>query len=207
MTNDTDLANHALGLIGEALITAITDQSSKEARTCLKFASAARLETLRLGRWNCATDRVALVELSTAPAGGYSHQFQLPTNFIRLMDVNGEAVKEADEYFEIEGRKFLTDEESVWIRYIYAAPIGALDPLLQAAVATRLASKIAIPLSGRIEQASAMEELFQRRLAEARGIDAKETQGADNAPWEKVFSRSRSQRSRGGRVNPNRLGS
>lgn len=207
MTNDTDLANHALGLIGEALISAITDQSSKEARTCLKFAAAARVETLRMGRWNCATDRATLVELSTAPVGGYSHQFQLPTNFIRLMDVNGEAVKETDEYFEIEGRKFLTDSESVWIRYIYDAPIGALDPLLQATIAARLASKIAIPLSARIEQASAMEELFQRRLAEARCTDAKETNGADNAPWDKLFSRSRSLRSRGGRVNPNRFGS
>jgi hypothetical protein len=69
----------------------------------------------------------------------------------------------------------------------------------------RLASKIAIPLSGRIEQASAMEELFQRRLAEARGTDAKETSSAENSPWERIFSRSRTGRSRGYQRNPLRI--
>lgn len=197
MTNDTDLANAALALLGEAEISAITDQSSKAARTCLKFAAPSRLEALRMGRWNCATKRATLVETLPAPTTGYGHSFQLPTNFVRLMDVNGEAVKEADEFFEIEGRQFLTDETEVWIRYIADIGIGACDALLQAAVAVRLASKIAIPLSGRIEQANAMEELFQRRLAEALGIDAKETASADNPKWDRVFSRSRLLGSRG----------
>jgi hypothetical protein len=208
MTNDTDLANHALALLGEADITAITDQSSKEARTCLMFADSARKETLRMGRWNCATKRATLVEALPVPVNGYAHQFQLPSDFLRLMEMNGEAVKEAGEYFEIEGLQLLTDETSVWIRYVRDAPIGALEPLLQTAVAVRLASKIAIPLSGRLEQAEAMEALFQRRLAEAQGIDAKETAGADNSPWERIFSRSRLLRSRwqGLRRDPNRLG-
>lgn len=205
MTNDTDLANYALALLGEAEISAITDQSSKAARMCLQFATPARQETLRMGRWNCATKRVDLVESLPVPINGYGHQFQLPTDFLRLMDVNGEAVKEADEYFEIEGRKFLTDQETVWVRYIADIGIGACDALLQAAIATRLAGKIAIPLSGRIEQADAMETLFQRRLAEAQGIDAKETASADNSPWTKIFHRSRLGRVRGARRNPLRI--
>jgi hypothetical protein len=205
MTNDTDLANHALGLLGEAEISAITDQSSKAARTCRKFATEARQETLRMGRWNCATKRARLVETLPAPLDGYRHAYGLPSDFLRLMEVNGEAVKEADEYFEIEGLQLVTDETSVWIRYIAAIPIGACDALLKAAIAVRLASKIAIPLSGRIEQASAMEELFQRRLAEARGTDAKETGSAENSPWDRIFSRSRSGRARGGMRELGRL--
>lgn len=205
MTNDTDLANAALGLIGEPQITAITDQSSKEARACLKFADAARRETLRLGRWNCATKRANLTEISPVPVAGYAHQYQLPTDWLRLMEVNGEAVKESEEFFEIEGRALLIDAETVWIRYVRDIGIGACDPLLQAAVAVRLASKIAIPLSGRIEQADAMETLFQRRLAEAMGIDSKETASADNPSWEKIFSRSRTLRARGTRRNPTRI--
>lgn len=197
MTNDTDLANRALGLIGEAEISAITDQSSKGARTCRQFATAARSETLRMGRWNCATKRTALVEVLPVPVGDYAHQFQLPTDFLRLMEVNGEAVKAADEFFEIEGRKFLTDSGTVWIRYIADIPIGACDPLLQAAIATRLAHLIAIPLSARIEQADALEKLYQRRLSEASSIDAKETGSGENPKWDRVFSRSRLLQSRG----------
>lgn len=209
MTNDTDLANHALGLIGEPQITAITDQASKEARTCLLFAAEARQEVLRMARWNCATKRAVLVEALPVPVGDYGHKFQLPSGFLRLMEVNGEAVKSADEYFDIEGIHLLTDSESVWIRYIHDIPIGACDVLLKAAIGARLASKIAIPLSARLEQAEALEGLFQRRLKEAQGIDAKETQSADNPGWEKVLGRSRLGRARSGRGyrrDPNHLG-
>jgi hypothetical protein len=206
MTTDTDLANDALALLGETEISAITDQSSKNARACLRFAAEVRLEVLRIGRWNCATRRANLVQLQALPVAGYARQFQLPTDFLRLMDVNGEAVKAKSEYFEIEGRAFLTDETQVWIRYIADVGIGACDVLIQAAIAVRLAARIAIPLSGRIEQADAMETLFQRRLAEAQGIDAKETGGADNSPWDRIFSRTRLGRARGYRRDPNRLG-
>ncbi len=205
MTNDTDLANHALALLREEAITAITDQSSQAARTCLEFVASARQETLRMGRWNCATKRATLVRLAEVPPGGYAYQYQLPSDFIRLMDVNGEAVKATEEYFEIESRQFLTDAETVWIRYVADVSIGNLDPLLKLAVATRLASKIAIPLSGRIELADAMETLFQRRLGEARGIDAKETASGDNPTWDKVFDRTRTGRVRGYRRNPLRI--
>ncbi len=206
MTTDTDLANHALALLGETEISAISDQSSKNARTCLKFCAASRVEVLRMGRWNCATKRSALTEAFPVPAAGYAHQFQLPTDFLRLMDVNGEAVKNGSEYFEIEGRQFLTDETKIWIRYIADVNIGACDSLLQTAIAVRLAGKISIPISGRIEQANAMEELFQRRLSEALGADSKETGSAENSPWDKIFSRSRLARARGYRRNPNFLG-
>jgi hypothetical protein len=206
MTNDTDLANHALGLIGEAAISAITDQASKEARTCRLFAEESRREVLRMGRWNCATKRETLVELAEPPLGDYAHQYQLPSGFLRLMEVNGEAVKSADEYFEIEGIHLLSNSDKVWIRYIADIPIGACDVLLQAAIGARLASKIAIPLSARLEQASTLEGLFLRRLKEAQGIDSKETQSAENPAWDKVLGRSRLGRARGYRRDPNHLG-
>lgn len=205
MTNDTDLANHALALISEEPITAITDQASTNARTCRTFVTEARLETLRMGRWNCATKRATLTTLSTPPIGDYTFRYQLPKDYVRLMEVNGEAVKTSDEYFEIEGKQLLTDSAPVWIRYIADIGIGACDPLLQAAIAVRLAQKIALPLSARLEQADALEGLFQRRLKEALSIDAKETQSAENAGWEKVLGRSRLGRVRGARRNPLRI--
>lgn len=205
MTTDTDLANHALALISEEPITAITDQDSTNARTCRTFATEARLETLRMGRWNCATKRATLTKLSAVPLGNYTGQYQLPADFLRLMEVNGEAVKTADEYFEIEGKRLVTDADPVWIRYIADIGIGACDPLLQAAIAVRLAQKIALPLSARLEQAQALEDLFQRRLKEAQGIDAKETGSAENPGWERVLGRSRMGRVRGARRNPLRI--
>lgn len=205
MTNDTDLANHALGLLGETQISNIDDTTSKAARACKMFADAARRETLRLGRWNCATKRAELVVRLPAPANGYTYNLTLPTDFIRLLEVNGEAVKESDEYFEIESGLLLIDRNDVWIRYIADIPIGACDPLLQSAIVARLASKIAIPLSARIEQMQSMEQVFRVRMSEARHIDGMETQGGENAAWEKVLGRSRLGRIRGHRRDPERL--
>lgn len=205
MTNNTDLANHALGLLGETQVTNIEDQSSKAARTCRLFADAAIRETLRMGRWNCATKRVTLTIRQPAPISGYATNFTLPPDFIRLLEINGESVKDTDEYFEIEGNLLLMDRADAWIRYVAEIPIGACDPLLQAAIVAKLASKIAIPLTARIEQMQSMEQIFRLRMSEARQIDAVETQGGENSQMSKVLGKSKLLQVRGHRRNPLRL--
>jgi hypothetical protein len=202
MTNDTDLANHALALISEGEISNINQRDSKAARVCKQFATQARQEVLRMARWNCATRRAELVEKLPRPKLGYAHRYQLPTDFLRLLEVNGESAKASDEYFEIEERILRSDATVAWIRYTADIGIGACDSLLKAAIVTRLASKISVPLSGRLDQTEMLEGLFRRRLAEARHADAAETHGGENAGWEKMLSRSRLARVRSTVRNP-----
>jgi len=202
MTTNTDLANHALALLGELPISDIESETSKPARVCRQFIQSAMDETLRMGRWNCATERVTLARNSTAPVAGYDFYYDLPGDFIRLLEVNGEQYEDSSEFFEVEGLKLASDEDSVSIRYIRRITIGYADGLLANAMAVRLAGKIALPLTGSEEKAITFARLFREALGEARQHDAQESGTGRNPRWQKVFSRSRLLRARGTGRNP-----
>lgn len=205
MNSDTDLANEALVLLGEMPISNIEDLDSKAARVCKQFASGAIDEVLRLGRWNSAMRRATLSRLTPAPISGRSYRFQLPADFIRLAELNGEPSSDSTEYYQIEGLELLTDEESAVIRYVARVPIGACDPLLKHAIACRLAAKVAVSLTGSQEKVDLMFALGERALAKARQVDCQENGSGENTAWNRIFGRSRLLRVRGRRRNPERL--
>lgn len=205
MTTLTDLANAALAYLGDSTITDISDTTNNPARLCNEFATRSIHEVLRLGRWNRATMRKALVRDSAAPPFGFSYSYKLPDGFLRLLEVNGEEWQDSSEFHEIEGDRLLSNENTAEIRYIRKIEIGQCDSLLQEAIALRLAMKIAVPLTGSTEQQAAMAALYQKALNEARHADAMETGGREKPAWARIFGRTRLNRSRVDRRNPLRL--
>jgi hypothetical protein len=205
MQTFTDLANAALAYLGDAPVSSITDADNKPARLCNQFAQAAIDETLRLGRWNCASRRATLVRNAAPPAFGYDYSYQLPDGWLRLLEVNGEPWEDSTQYFTIEGNRLLTHQESVELRFIGRTPIGACDALCQEAIALRLAAKIAVPLLGNQEMRGIMEALAAQALHRGRHIDAVESNGKENPAWNQVMSRSRLLRTRRYARNPLRL--
>lgn len=205
MTTDTDLANAALAMLGEMPITSIDDTGSKPARVCKQFVEAAKDEVLRLGRWNCATKRVALVEATPVPISGFEHKFTLPADLIRILEINGEQTEDSSEYFEREGNLLLINEPTVTLRYVARVAISECDPLLQEAMAVRLAGKVCVALTGSGEKTALMTQLFYKALAEARQVDSQETGSRENSGWSRIFGRSRLLLAKGFRRNPERL--
>jgi hypothetical protein len=167
------------------------------------YADEALKETLRMGRWGCATKRVALVATTAPTVGDYAYRYALPATCLRVLEVNGEAVRDSSEYFEIEGAYLLTDEATVWIRYIDNITLATCDPLLAAAVVIRHAAKIAAALA--LPSAPALEGMFMKRLAEARQHDAQENGSAEKPSWGRVFGRSRLLGARRAGRNPLRM--
>lgn len=205
MTTDTDLANAALGHLGEMPISSIDDLTSKPARVCREFRVAALRETLRMGRWNSATKRATLARVATTPSDAYPYAYQLPADLVRLLEVNGESAGAADEFMEIEGARLVVATEAVVIRYVAEVPIGQCDALLQNAVALRLAAKVAFSLTGKADMGVMMTQLFGKALAEARQSDAQEVGSGEKSGWARVFSRSRLLGMRRNFRNPQRL--
>lgn len=202
----TALANAALALLGEQAITSIDDGTSASARACKQFIPAALGETLRLGRWNCATRRAGLDRLTAIPASEVmGNAFQLPTDCLRVMEVNGEDFSDSSEFYEIEGDRLISADETVTLRYVSAADISKLDPLLQNAVALRLAHKISIPLTGSAEKSAFMLNLFGKALSEARQVDAQESGSREKNGIARIFGRSRLLNQRRKTRNPLRM--
>ena len=109
VTSPTDICNLALGHLGEARITSL-EEDSVAARACALHYVNVRDEVLRSHRWNFAQDRKVLAALQDPPEFGWSRQYQLPLNCLRVLEVNGsEAGDVLGSEYIVEGRRILTN--------------------------------------------------------------------------------------------------
>lgn len=146
--SQTDICNLALQRVGAPAIMDILDTEDKNARACLLAFEATVREVSRERRWNCLRKRATLGQLDEAPAFEWAKQYQLPTDFISLVEVNGfDYHGQPQAHWEIEGRRLLTDEERADITYVaYVDDPVEWDALFSNAVVVLLASKLAARL-------------------------------------------------------------
>lgn len=173
-SSEVELCNMALDSLGQESILALTDDSN-QARACNSRYETARDAVLRAHRWNCATKRAALTELSTAPTWGFNRAFQIPSDFIRLASLDDLSV-----LFRIEGgddgRVIVTDDTAVNLLYIYRLELVPLmDEGLKECIAARLAAEIAYKLTGDKQVARDMYSVYKDKLFEAQFLDSVES--------------------------------
>jgi hypothetical protein len=191
MTTTTQLANYALAHLGEAKISDIDDTNSKPARVCKEFIQPTIDEVLRTHRWNCATKRATLSASSTPPTHGYTTAYVLPSDFLRLLEINGEPWNGSEEFFELEAnRRILIDSDECQIRYIARIPVNEFDPLLTKAVAATLAMTIVVPLTGNLQLQGQLSILLQRALSAARQVDAIEVGAREGRGLRRILDNS-----------------
>ena len=173
MPGPVELANVALGMIGEDPINSFQDDLDTARAVSLRFPTV-RDAVLRDHFWNFAKARRQLASLSQAPDFGYDHQFQLPADFIRMI-----RVQPSDDHYShepryvIEGTKLLADSNPIRIVYVRReSDTTKWDSLATEALAARLASELAISVT---QSSQLQEQLFNvamEKLAQARSIDA-----------------------------------
>lgn len=121
MTSDVLIANRALTKIGAARITSL-DDTSKSATTISSMYETVRDAELRAHRWHFAKTRAQLAALATPPLFDFAYAYQLPTDYISLMQVGGLVVYPKTDtrgLFSIEGGKLLTNMGApLNIRYV-----------------------------------------------------------------------------------------
>ena len=170
MASETSICNSALTRIGAARITSLTDDS-KQARACTASYALMRDEVLRSHPWNSAISRASVASLADAPAFGYDNQFQLPGDCLRILEVYDSRLP-----WVVEGRRLLCDETSpVSIRYVRREEDpNQWDPLLQSAVASRLALELVEELTqSSTKRKHAMDE-YRQVMGQARTADGRE---------------------------------
>lgn len=127
MASSVDIANSALTKLGEARIMALSD-NVKAAREINAIFEIRRDALLRSYNWNFATKRTSLPALVDAPAWGYSYAYQIPSDCLRVVQVNDFWLITGfsdflggpdDEPFKIEDGKIVTDYSApLKIRYL-----------------------------------------------------------------------------------------
>lgn len=175
-----DICNQALYLLGANAITAL-DDNTKVANLCNLLWPEVRDAVLSDHPWNCCIIRDELSRDTTDPEYEYSYRYALPTDpyCLRVISTDMDDYVDSDGQaaypWEIEGRYLLIDTTTVKIKYISrVTDVTKYPPKLVTALAAKLASELAFPITKNMNLQNQMENLYQRKLQEAKIIDAQE---------------------------------
>jgi len=172
-----DICSNALLMLGAKPIASFDesagDANLDRARLCANLYPMVRLALLRSHPWNCAVTRVQLSPDATPPAFGWQNRFQLPSDWLRTLEV-GNGVRLT---FRSEGRYILCNEAVFPLVYLRDVAEGDWDAMLVQAATQAMAVRLAYPItaSSAVEQARYTE--FQNFMKQARSVD-----GQDDPP-------------------------
>lgn len=88
MASDVEIVNRALTKLGAERILSLTDDV-KNARVMNSMFVSVRDAELRRHNWNFAVKRASLAASTTDPDWGFDNAFPLPSDFLRLLDIDG----------------------------------------------------------------------------------------------------------------------
>lgn len=170
MAADIDIINAALSKLGEQALLAITDNSPPGKLANRTYADL-RDALLREFPWNFATKRTSLAADVATPAWGFSFQYSLPGDCLRLIALNNQS----DLNWRNEGGKIVTDMEApLEIMYVGETPVASMDSTFRDALAARLAMEWAEPLAQTTTVVDSMATFYKNKLQVARAADGQE---------------------------------
>lgn len=173
MASTVDICNGALSLLGQKLITSLNDQTA-EALACRVHWKPLRDSTLRGHKWNCVTRRASLNQLLETPDFGFKYYYQLPSKCLYAIEL------ENQDFFEVEGRKLLTDSSEANLIYIEADDDTSIfDAQLTEAFIYLLAAILCPSMTSSSTEAARLQKLGDDKLKDARATDAFEAKRRD----------------------------
>jgi len=174
MASIVDICNGALNQLGASTILSLTEDS-KNARLCNARYTQVRDSLFRSHPWNCLQKRVQLAADTDTPAWGFTKQYTLPADCLRVL-----TILDQDSDYKIEGRKILTDNSTMKILYVARIEDpNEYDELLRETLSAALAADIAYGVTSSNPLTQNMYNLFQDKLKEARFVDATEGQNTN----------------------------
>jgi hypothetical protein len=154
------------------------DDNVKNARDLKAVYDQALAAVLAEHPWNFALKRVLLPQLADAPAHGWTYQYQLPSDYVRKVVVyNGtsEDDKIENDYYQIEGGVLLTDETTVYLKYIYLLTDSTkYSTKFDEAFAAKLATMVAFTITNDKNLVKIMADNYAGLLHVAQCADAQE---------------------------------
>ncbi len=185
MASVVQICNSALNQLGASSITALTE-NSKNARICNERYETIRDAVYRSHPWNCLVKRVQLAQDSDTPAWGFTYQYTLPSDCLRVLQI-----KDYNSDYKIEGRKLLIEQSEVYLIYLaIETDVNQLDILLRETISAALSQDIAYAITSNLQVAKLMAEKYQAKLSEARHTDASEGYNTDPtlAPTDQIIT-------------------
>jgi hypothetical protein len=181
MASAVSICSNALLMVGAKPINNFTEAADR-VRLAANLYPSQKKAFLRSHPWNCAIVRTTLAPMADAPAFGYSKQFQLPGDCIRLLDVGSEDDGAMD--YRVEGKRILFSGTALPIRYITSLDEGSWDDSMVTAMELRMAALFAFPIAASSSLAQSFKEQADQAFRAAKNTDGQEDppQSFDDSP-------------------------
>lgn len=175
MATNISICSAALLQLGKSPISSF-DNSSDLARLCANLYPQERDSILRENDWNCAMKRDVLAPLATVPAFGFSAQFALPSDFLRMVQIGDYYVGMPEcQRFKVEGRKILASGTVLPIVYVFRNELESTwDSKLVELMTARMLWKLAYPVTQSTSLRDELKAEYMAMAKTARAIDAQE---------------------------------
>lgn len=173
MASRVQISNRALQKCGiSKRLTTFEDdtQTGRAIRDCYEMLVAAELQR---NLWTFSTTRVQLAKDTETPAFGYSFQYQLPSDFLRVAPNDPKRRVLLNDH-QIEGRKLLSDDgDAIDLRYVRSGvDEETWHPLFAEGVASRVAHEIIMELKANNTKKDALATEYVKFMADARKANA-----------------------------------
>lgn len=191
MTTPVDICNVALAHIGHraTVISIDPPEASIEAEYGATFWPTVRRSVLSSHSWSFATKRVSGATLAVTPPTPWTYAYAYPSNALRVFGVKEPAATDDIPYSDSkvgrqsDQRVIYTDVETAVIEYaVDVTDTLQYGPMLISALECLMAAKYAGPIikgSEGMRVGAAWEERGMMKLAEAKALDALQTQNSD----------------------------
>lgn len=182
MLSRTQVINNGLRIISANLV-ADPDEDTESARQAKAVYDQVVRSELEAHAWYFAKQQVALPEHADAPLFKFGHSYGLPSDFIRLAELDGRwvfsAIRHVDvnpvPLYEMHGRAIFTDLTAPlnisYLRDVSGDPT-VWSPSFSNVVSAALAVVLAMPLTKSEGMVSLAEKLYQKELRRAKQANA-----------------------------------
>jgi len=168
MASKITICSNALLQLGAQTIASF-DEGTDLSKLCSNLWPQTLDGVLRAHPWNCAIKRVSLAPSATAPVYLFAFAFDLPGDFLRLLDADTEG------NYKVEGRQVVADENPLLIQYVYRNEnVPSYDALLIEALTAAMKAALAYPVTKSTTKESETLALYFERLRFARAVDGQE---------------------------------
>lgn len=166
-TSDVDICNRALQKLGAGRITSL-NEDSPNAHECNVAYEAVRDAELRDHVWSFARKRAQLAADTATPDFGYSYQYELPVDCLRVLP--GRSVTD----WQIEGTHILTDDGAP-LEVVYVKKVtdpNEMDSLFREVLAARLAWELAEVITQSNTKKAEVAAEYREAIAKAKRTNA-----------------------------------
>lgn len=184
------ISNQALSLLAVGPIVSF-DDGTTQSNLCAQLYAGLRDQVLEERAWTFATGRATLLPDATEPDFQYGQKFLVPTEWIRVLDVNkivaqpGQEGTRAPFPWNKEGRYILASADKIYVNYVERVVDTSLfSPAFSDCLAHRMAADMAIALTENRTLMNDMQSLYTRKL-----ISSSLKDGAQGSRREKYIGR------------------